>query len=163
MLSQLPPVIYRAGFRGIPVKENCTIGVHIWNNFLKHFHKDAGQVVLIHAMKAYTGKGGIAPHILNLSIAGRWVVNLTSQPLCSRERAPRYALKKGLGRPWSRSGSFGNVNTLPAPAFGPPHVQTAAQSLYRLPVEGGAIFWLGFEEGFRSVNFVNRSSASCCL
>ena len=40
-------------------------------NFLKHFHKDLGLVVLTHAMKAYTGNGGTALHILNLSTAGR--------------------------------------------------------------------------------------------
>jgi len=48
--------------------------------------------------------------------------------------------EQGLGRPWSRSGSFGNVNTLLVPAFEPPPVQTAAQSLYQLPVKEGGIF-----------------------
>jgi hypothetical protein len=71
MLSQLPPVIYRAVFHGIPVKKTILFVSKHEINFLKHFHKDIGHVVLMHAMKSYTGKGGIAPHILNLSTAFR--------------------------------------------------------------------------------------------
>jgi hypothetical protein len=48
--------------------------------------------------------------------------------------------EQGLGRPWSRSGSFGKVNTLLVPAFERPVVQTAGLSLYWFPVEGGGIF-----------------------
>jgi len=39
-----------------------------------------GEVFLIHAIKAYRGKRGIAPPILNLGIRWRTVINVTFRP-----------------------------------------------------------------------------------
>jgi hypothetical protein len=38
------------------------------------------NVVPVHAMKAYRGRSGIAPVILNLGAKWRWVVNITPRP-----------------------------------------------------------------------------------
>jgi hypothetical protein len=43
--------------------------------------KVKGKVVLMNAMKAYVGNGGIAPFILNRGRRYRWVVNFTPRPL----------------------------------------------------------------------------------
>jgi hypothetical protein len=62
-----------------------------------------------HAMKAYWGSGRIAPLILNLSTAWRWVVSLTPRPLCVRWKSPRYPLDRRLYRPRNRSERDGEV------------------------------------------------------
>jgi len=45
-------------------------------------------VVAVHAMKAERESKGTAVLILNLDTRWRWVVNLTPDPLYSRERCP---------------------------------------------------------------------------
>jgi hypothetical protein len=50
-----------------------------------------------YAMKTYWGSGSIAPHILNLGIRWRWVINLMPQPLYLRGKNPQYSLDKRLG------------------------------------------------------------------
>ena len=40
---------------------------------------DKGKVVPVHTMKAYRGRRGIGPLILNLSTRWKWVANFTSR------------------------------------------------------------------------------------
>lgn len=54
-------------------------------------HQKEGKVVAVHVMKAYRGKGGIPPHILNLDTRWKLVVNFTSGWLYLLEGTP-YAL-----------------------------------------------------------------------
>jgi len=44
------------------------------------------KVILVHAMKAYRGSGGIDPLILNLVISLRWVVTFKHRPFYTCER-----------------------------------------------------------------------------
>jgi len=50
--------------------------------------KGQGQLVSVHAIKAYSGKRGTAPCILNLDTKWGWVVNFRRRPLYSRDRNP---------------------------------------------------------------------------
>jgi hypothetical protein len=56
--------------------------------------------------------------ILSLGTRWRWLVNITSRPLYPWKERPRYALKRGLAEPRSRSERFGGKkNLLLQPAF----------------------------------------------
>jgi hypothetical protein len=65
-----------------------------------------GKVVPVHAMKAYGGRRGIAPLILNLSVdGGEWLSSHLGQFTTRKEL--RYPLNRRLGGPWSQSGHSG--------------------------------------------------------
>jgi hypothetical protein len=51
-------------------------------------NKPESKVVLVYAMKEYSGSGGIAPLILNLSTTRRSMVTFTPQPFYTREITP---------------------------------------------------------------------------
>lgn len=53
-----------------------------------------GKVIPLHAPKAYTGRRGTAPLILNIGARRRSVVNITPQPLYHRERKPAHIRQK---------------------------------------------------------------------
>jgi hypothetical protein len=52
--------------------------------------------------ESYGGSKGIAPFILNLSAMWRWVVSITSRPLCP-EKEQRCHLNRKVNRPQSQS------------------------------------------------------------
>jgi hypothetical protein len=82
-----------------------------------------------HAMKAYWGSGGIAPHI-DLGTRWRWVVSYTPWPLYPQGKSPWYPFDRRLGGPQSRSGRSGEEkNYQPPPESNPrtPIVQPVAQ------------------------------------
>ena len=56
-----------------------------------------GKVVPGHVMKAYSGSGSIAPHILNLGIGWRWVVSLASRLLYLRGKETRVPIEWAAG------------------------------------------------------------------
>jgi len=58
-------------------------------------------------MKAYGGRGSIAPRILGLGSRWRWVVSFTPQPLYPQGKSPCYLMNKRLCGPLSRSGRGG--------------------------------------------------------
>jgi hypothetical protein len=60
-----------------------------------------------HAMKAYSGSGGTAPHILDLGTRWRWVVSFMPWLLYSQGKCPWYPLDRRLGGPQSHSGHSG--------------------------------------------------------
>jgi hypothetical protein len=73
-------------------------------------HKGKKNGVPVKAMKAYRGRKGIAPLILNFGTTGKW--------------EPRYPLYRRMGRLQSRSGCFGeDSNILPLSGFEPRIVQ----------------------------------------
>jgi len=60
------------------------------------------EAVPIHAMGAWTERGGIAPQILNLGTRWSWTVKFTYQPLYTRKNPP-YSWKKRRGESQARS------------------------------------------------------------
>ena len=68
--------------------------VSLWTTTLS-MSKQKGKVGPVHAMKAYWC-GGIAPHILNLSIRWEWVVSLTTLPPYFWRQINREPLNKRL-------------------------------------------------------------------
>jgi hypothetical protein len=60
-----------------------------------------------HAMKTYTGSGGIAPRILDLGTRWRGMVSFTPRPLYPQGKNSRYPLDRRLSGPQSRSGRGG--------------------------------------------------------
>jgi ABC-type multidrug transport system fused ATPase/permease subunit len=60
-----------------------------------------GEVIPIHAVKAYGGSGGIAQLILNLGTRWMLVVSPMSRLLLTHGRSPWYPFDRRLGRPQS--------------------------------------------------------------
>ena len=69
------------------------LGVKKCSLFVRGEHK----VVSAHAVKAYRGRKGVAPHILNLGIRWRWVVKITPLPLCTQEITSTHWIRCWLG------------------------------------------------------------------
>jgi len=66
-----------------------------------------GNGVPVYAMKAYRGRRGIAPLILNLSVdGGKWLSSHLGHFTPRKE--PWYPLNRRLGGPWSWSGHSGD-------------------------------------------------------
>jgi hypothetical protein len=82
-----------------------------------------------HAMEEYWGKGGIAPHILDLGTRWRWMVSFTPQLLYPpQEKTTWYLLDRRLGGPQNQSGhSSEEKNSQPLLRLKPPIVQSVAQ------------------------------------
>jgi hypothetical protein len=74
-----------------------------------------------HAMKVYCGNGGIAPRILNLGTAWRWVVSFTTRP--------PYLHGKNPGTHWI--GGWVEFKLLPDVEF--PSIVTILTELPHLP------------------------------
>jgi hypothetical protein len=64
------------------------------------------KVFFVHAMKAYRGRTGIDPPILNLGTRWRWVVNVTTHPRHIRYKT-LYPLNWRVSGAQRRSGRFG--------------------------------------------------------
>ena len=65
------------------------------------------KVVPVHALKAYGGRRGIAPLILNLGTRWRWVVSFTPLPICRPPwKETCFPTSRKLSVPQNRSGSF---------------------------------------------------------
>jgi hypothetical protein len=71
------------------------------------------KVFPVHTMKAYMGRRGTTPLILNLGTRCRQVVNFMPWP-CTPRKEPWYLLNRRLGKPQSQSGHF-----LSLPGFKP--------------------------------------------
>jgi hypothetical protein len=80
-----------------------------------------------HAMKAYWGSGGIAPHILDLSTRWRSVVSFTPWPLYMQRKSPWHPLARRLGGPLSWYGHGDEKNSQPLLRLKPPIIQPRAQ------------------------------------
>jgi len=65
-----------------------------------------GKVILMHAMKAYRGIGGITALIVSLSTRWQWVVSFTPHPLYPWGKSPWYPLNRSLDEPQSQSWWF---------------------------------------------------------
>jgi hypothetical protein len=61
-----------------------------------------------HAMKTYWS-GGVAPHILDLGIRRRWVVNFAPRQFYTQGKSPRFPLDRRLGGPQSLSENVGEA------------------------------------------------------
>jgi hypothetical protein len=78
--------------------------------------------------KAYWGRAGTAPRILDLGTRWRQVVNFTPRPLYPQGKSLWCPLDRRLGEPQSRSGHGGKEkNSQPLPGFELPIIQLVAQ------------------------------------
>jgi hypothetical protein len=82
-----------------------------------------------HAIKAYWGSGGIAPHILDLRTRWRWVVSFMLRLLYPQGMGPWYPLHRRLGGPHCWPGHGGEEkNSHPLPGLEAPIIQPVPQS-----------------------------------
>jgi len=79
-----------------------------WSTWLTSAHVSTVKVSLcfnwVRHHESVLGSGGIAPRILDLGTRWRWVVSLTTRPLYTRNKSPRYPLDRKLCGPQSLSG-----------------------------------------------------------
>jgi hypothetical protein len=118
------PCVYVVGYQrcgGLPASfsvgfmKGCKV-VPVLNEAPRHEYIHC--LIKHHAMKAYWGSGGIAPHILDLGTRWRWVVSFTLRPLYPQGKRPSYPLDRRLGGPQSRSGRGGEEkNSQPPPGI----------------------------------------------
>jgi hypothetical protein len=81
-----------------------------------------------HTMKAYWGRWGTAPCILELGTWWRWLISFTPWPLYPQEKRPCYLLNRRLGGTQSWSGHGGEEkNSQPLPGLKPLIIQPIAQ------------------------------------
>jgi hypothetical protein len=71
------------------------------------------------------GRGGIAPHILDLGT--RWSGQLNAPAALSQGKSPWYPLNRRLGGPQSLSGCREEKNSQPLVGLEPPIIQPVAQ------------------------------------
>jgi hypothetical protein len=82
-------------------------------------------------MKAYWGRGCIAPRILDLGTRRRWMVSFSPRPPYPQGKSPYYPLYRRLGGPQSRSGHGGEEkNFSPWQDSNPDH-PARSPALYR--------------------------------
>jgi hypothetical protein len=83
----------------------------VWRySFKRHNEEEKGNVVPVHAMKAYRRNGSIGPFILNLGAKLRCLVNVTPRLLYHQQRTP-VPIEYEAGGPWSSSGRLGKEKT----------------------------------------------------
>ena len=75
------------------------MGQYFFQSPLGNGEVGKGEVVPVHAIKAYSGSVGVAAVILNLGTGWKLVVSLMPQPLSLQRKKPHYPLDKRLGVP----------------------------------------------------------------
>ena len=77
----------------------ANMGQHFFQFALGKGEGGKGEVVPVHAIKAYRGSVGVVPLFLNLGTGWKLVVSLTPQPLSLQRKKPHYPLDRRLGVP----------------------------------------------------------------